>query len=314
MTKLESLIINSAPVRIITNWTKKVIVPRSEGLSLYEIGRFFIKELWNTKLNMRCAAVTYNFIVAIPPTMLFFFSLIPYLPLKDVQQTILNTLKLVIPNHKIYINLRNVIVDFMNNQQGGVLSVGILLTLFFSSNGMMGLLQSFEKTHLSVHKERSSFRMRWTAIKLTVLLMFVGLLSIVALIIQSAELNRLLLKIFGNVTGVRIVSLLIVVYMILYAISAIYKYGPSFKTRMKFISTGSVFATIMIITTTVVFFFLVNNFINYNKVYGSIGTLMAFMVWMWLNTFVILIGYELNVSIILGKLSREEDATAKKNK
>lgn len=314
MTKLETRILKSAPVRILTDWTKKIIVPRSEGLSVYEIGRFFIKELWNTKLNMRCAAVTYNFIVAIPPTMLFFFSLIPYLPLKDVQQTILDTLKLVIPNEKIYNNISMMIIDFMNNDRSGILSIGILLTLFFSSNGIMGLIQSFEKTHISVHKKRSDFMTRWTAIKLTVLLMFVGVIAIVALIIQSRELNNLLLKIFGNATAVRVVSLIIVVVGILYAISAIYKYGPSFTTRMKLISTGSVFATIMCIVTTVVFFFLVNNFINYNKVYGSIGTLMAFMLWMWLNTFVILVGFELNVSILLGKLSRDENVHTKKSK
>ena len=73
-------------------------------------------------------------------------------------------------------------------------------------------------------------------------------------------------------------------------------------------SVGAIFATVMSIVTTVVFFFLVNNFINYNKVYGSIGTLMAFMVWMWLNTFIIIIGYELNVSILLGKISRTQNA------
>lgn len=82
MTRLESLIINSVPVKIMTNWTKKVIVPGTDKLSVFEIGGFFIKEMRNTNLNERCAAVTYNFMMAIPPTMLFFFSLVPYLPLK----------------------------------------------------------------------------------------------------------------------------------------------------------------------------------------------------------------------------------------
>jgi len=69
-------------------------------------------------------------------------------------------------------------------------------------------------------------------------------------------------------------------------------------------SIGAFFATIMISIVTTVFFLLVNNFINYNKVYGSIGTLIAFMVWIWMNTILLLIGYELNVSILLGRLSK----------
>lgn len=313
MTKLEYLIVNSAPVRIFTNWTKKIIVPGADGLSVFEIGRFFIKEMRNTKLNDRCAAVTYNFLMAIPPTMLFFFSLIPYLPLRGVQNTILDTLKLIIPNHKIYMTISKMIIDFMNHERGEVLSIGILLALFYSSNGIMGLIRSFEKTHLSVHVERSGFRKRWVAIKLTIMLMFVITLSIVALIIQSRELNSLLLKVFGNPTIVRLFSAIIVIMVIQSAISVIYKYGPSFKRRTNFFSTGSVFATILIILTTIIFFFLVNNFINYNKVYGSIGTLMAFMGWVWLATLIILIGYELNVSILLGKISREENASVKKH-
>jgi membrane protein len=93
--------------------------------------------------------------------------------------------------------------------------------------------------------------------------------------------------------------------MMFCTIAIIYKYGPSYKEQVKFVSVGAVFATVVSIISTFVFFFLVNNFINYNKVYGSIGTLMAFMGWMWLNTLIILIGYELNVSILQGKISRE---------
>ncbi|MBS1771895.1 MAG: YihY/virulence factor BrkB family protein [Bacteroidetes bacterium] len=307
MTRLEQIILQSPPVKLVTNWTKKIIVPGADDLSLFEIGRFFFKEMRNAKLNVRCAAVTYNFLMAIPPTMLFFFSLVAYLPLKGVQKTILETLKLIIPNSKIYSNVSRMIVDFMNHQHGDILSIGILLTIFYSSNGIMGLIRSFEKSHLSMHVERSGFRKRWVAIKLTMMLIGVVLLSIVALVIQRNDINRLLINTFGEVAliSIKITSLIVVLGVVLCAIGVIYKYGPSYKEQVRFISVGSVFATVMSIVSTVVFFFMVNNFINYNKVYGSIGTLMAFMAWMWLNTFIILVGYELNVSILQGKISRE---------
>jgi membrane protein len=307
MTKIEALVVNSVPVRLLSNWTKRVRVPGSGGLSLFEIGRFFFIEMRNTKLNERCAAVTYNFMMAIPPSMLFFFSLVPYLPLKGVQRTILETLKMVIPNDKIYSNVRKMIVDFMNHQHGDILSIGILFTLFYSSNGIMGLIRSFEKSHLSMHVERSGFKKRWVAVKLTVMLMGVILLSIVALIIQRNDINQLLHSVFGGVVVVKVISLLIILTVIYCAIAVIYKYGPSYNERVSFFSTGAVFATLVFIISTIVFFFLVNNFLNYNKVYGSIGTLMAFMAWMWLSTLIILIGYELNVSILQGNISRKKN-------
>lgn len=311
MTKLEWAILNWAPVRITRDLAKKVKMPGADGLSLYEIGDFFFRELKNTKLNIRCAAVTYNFLMAIPPTLLVVFSLVPYLPLRDVQQTILSTLLLVTPNEKAYQSISSIIIDFMNKEQTGVLSFGILFTLFFSSNGMMGLINTFEKS-LPVYVKRNGFKKRWTAIKLTVMLIIVAILSLAVFIIQAEALNDILLRIFDNVAVLRIVSLILVSLIIFCMISVIYTYGPSLTQRFKFVSVGSVFATIMSIITTTVFFFLVNNFLHYNKVYGSIGTLMAFMVWMWLNTLVIILGYELNVSILLGKFSRSKDATGKK--
>lgn len=146
---------------------------------------------------------------------------------------------------------------------------------------------------------------RWTAIKLTVVLMLVALLSIVVLIIQSNVIDDLLLILFNNVIVVRIVSLIVVIFIIYTTISILYRFGPSLSQRVGFISPGAIVATTLSVTASTVFFFLVNNFIHYNKVYGSIGTLMAFMVWIWLNTLVILIGYDLNVSVLLVKKTRE---------
>jgi membrane protein len=198
-----------------------------------------------------------------------------------------------------------VVVDFMNKERGGLLSFGLLLALFFSSNGMMGLMRSFDRG-VPVYVKRSKLRRRWTAIKLTMILICVALLSLAVLIIQTSAVNELLLKVFNSVYAVKIFSLLIIILIIFFTISIIYVYGPSLSRRFHFISPGSVFATVMNVLTTTVFFFLVNNLLNYNKIYGPIGTLIAFMVWMWLNTFVILIGYEINIVILM---AREPDPT-----
>lgn len=307
---LQRIVDDWKPVRVVRGRARNIIVPGTEGLSLYEVTKFFYQGIRDSRLNVSCAAVTYNFLMAIPPSLLFLFSLVPYLPLKDAQDTILMVLRYVTPNNTAYINISTIIVDFMNNTQEGVLSFGLLLTIFFSSNGMMGLIRNFEKS-LPFYIRRSGLKKRWTAIKLTFMLMGVVIISLAALIIQSQALNDIILQIFDNTVVLRIVSLLIIGLLIFCAISVVYTYGPSLNHKFDFVSPGSVFATILSILTTIVFYFLVNNFINYSKVYGSIGSIMAFMVWLWLNTMVILLGYELNVSIMLAQTSKKNVPEAK---
>lgn len=306
MTRLELAILRWAPVHAIFKFAKRSFPLGFQGLSLYDVGRFFFIEIKSNQLDVRSAAVTYNFLMAIPPTLLFLFSLVPYLPLGNVHDTISTTIMQVMPATKVRESLIHVVDDFLSNERRDVLSFGILLTLYFSSNGMMGLMRSFDRT-LPVYVKRTKLKRRWTAIKLTVMLLCVALISLGVFIIQTSAVNGILLKIFDSILAVKLLSLFIVLAIIFCSISIIYTYGPSLTNRFPFISPGSVVATILNVVTTTVFFFLVNNFIHYNQVYGSIGTLIAFMVWMWLNTLVILLGYELNVSILLCKSSHAAD-------
>ena len=308
-------------LNVLFNWTmrrsfvhstKSIILPGFQGLSIYEVGKFFVREIKDARINEKVAAVTYNFVMAIPPTFLFLFSLVPYLPLKGKQHNILATLKIAIPNKNLYDNISKVVIDFMTKERKDVLSLGILLTLYFSSNGLMGLMRSFDGS-LSIHKKRSALARRWTALKLTFVLMCVLIVSISVLIAQGNLFNKWEQQIFHSLIVVKFTSFLILVMIIFFAISIIYAYGPSLTHKFKLVSAGSVFATIMIVIGTYVFFYLVNNTLNYNKVYGSLGTLIAFMVWIWLNTMIILIGYELNVSILLGKISQDKNVIDKKN-
>lgn len=306
MNRLQLTFYKSAPVQAVFRWARGVILPGINGASLYDVGHFFFREINKVKIQERAAAVTYNFLMAIPPTFLFLFSLVSYMPLKNIEPTIFSTIKLLTPNHRIYVTVRDVVNDFITRHHRNTLSFGILLVLFFSSNGMMGLMRSFDKS-LTLYKKRTGIQRRWTAIKLTVIMIGVIFITLAVLVIQSKKLNSWVLRVFHNVLAVKILSFIILMGVVFVAISIIYTYGPSLTHRFRFVSAGSVAATIASILATGAFFFMVNNFLNYNKVYGSIGSLIAFMVWVWLNTTIILLGYELNVSILLGKLSQEEN-------
>lgn len=306
MNKTEGHVYKNQPTRYLFRKAQGVIIPGLKGASLYDVGKFFMWEIRTLKLKERSAAVTYNFLMALPPTFLFLFSLLPYLPVNNVEQAILNTIKLITPNHNIYVSVRDVMKDFMGKPHTNILSFGIVLVLFFASNGVMGLMRSFDKSK-ALYKKRNGLQRRWTAIKLTIMLIGVSIAALSILVFQSKKLNPIILKTFHSIALLKFVSFVILILLIFSAISLLYTYGPSLTERIKFVSPGSVFATLASVIATTVFFFLVNNFLNYNKVYGSIGSLIAFMVWVWLNTNVILLGYELNVNILLGKLSREEN-------
>jgi len=284
----------------------KVILPGVQGASLFEVGKFFITEIKNVRLTERTAAVTYNFLMALPPTFLFLFSLIPFLPLYDVEHTILNTLKLITPNARFYESVSALITDFMHTQRNDVLSFGLLLALFFSSNGMMGLMRGFDNS-MALYKKRTGMQRRWTAIKLTLMLILMSITTLYVLILQNSSINDMLLQVFSNIIAIKIASYVILVSIVFVTYCLIYTYGPSLVERVPFVSAGAVFGTLASLLATSVFYFLVDHILNYNKVYGSIGTLIAFMVLVWLNTLIILLGFELNISIMLGKLFHQKD-------
>ncbi len=311
MTKLEIAIYKWPPVNSIIKRAKKIILPGLKGASLYEVVRYFFKEIGTLKLTEKAAAVTYNFLMAMPPTFLILFSIIPYLHLSGVEKTVLTTIQYLTPNSNAYNSVSAVVVDFMNTQRRGFLSFGIVLVLYFSSNGVMGLMRSFDRTE-SLYKKRTGLQRRLTAIKLTFVLIFQALVSLVVLILQVEKWNAWVLRTSHSVLAVKLLSILLLILIVFVAICIIYTYGPSLTQKVRFISAGSIFATVFAMLITWVFFYLVNNFINYNKFYGSVGTVTAFMVWVWLNVLVILIGYELNLSLMLGKLSHTEDEDADK--
>ena len=275
----------------------RIHLPGFRGHSFYEVGKTLFTNLRIHRLNVRGAAVTYNFFMAIPPSLLFFCSLIPYFPLKGAEASILTILKVITPNDRSYNSFRTIVVDFLNHERRDILSFGILSTFFFSSNGIMGLMRSFDRIQ-DLYVKRSGLKRRWTALKLTAIVLFVGILTIAALIIQTAYINSFIQTWLGHIVLIKVLTILIIVIMIYLVICMIYTYGPSLSKRFPFFSVGAFMATVLCVLLTVIFFALVKNVIHYNKVYGSIGTLMAFMVWLFLNTQVILLGFELNLSIL----------------
>lgn len=304
------------PLLPVFSGLNKILIPGAKGASVYDIGSAFFKSIQDIRLTERAAAISFNFLMAIPPSLIFLFSLVPYLPMDTVQETILNAIRMLSPNPKLFASVESIVVDFMNNKRRELISIGFLFTIFVSSNGVMGILRSFDRDS-PAQKKRTGMARRWKAIRLTLGLMLVFLISIALIIIQTSLLDKYLVDLVGGTSIIKLISWITLIFIIYITICILYKYGPSLHYKFRFFSTGALIATVLFIVISYGFFFIANHFVNYNKVYGSIGTLLMFMAWMFITGLVILIGYEINLAIMMypaRKIHEEKKALIHKRK
>jgi membrane protein len=240
--------------------------------------------------------------MAMPPLLLFFFSLVPYLPLPEgkIIATITEMINILSPNDKMKLSVGKLIRDFITHKKTVLLSFSVLLTLFYSSNGMMGLLNTFQKK-LPGFKQKKGIQLRLYSILLTLLLIALILLALFLMILQSWVVESLHIDFLQNSFFLKFVTYTLVVLLCFFIVSMIYRYGITTEKRFKLISPGSIIATFLIILTTTIFFYAVNNLVNYDKIYGSIGTLIIFMAWVNFIAQILLIGFELNSSIVVNR-------------
>lgn len=278
---------------------KRISLPGFEGMYLYDVGDFFLQRLKEGELQMRARAIAFSFFLALFPTIIFIFTLIPYIPIPAFPEKLLLLIKEFLPS-STYEAASGTIEDIVLHQRGGLLSFGFIFAIFVSSDGVLALMSWFNR---SFHgkDQRKGWNKRIMAIGLTLTLaLFV--FTAIGLLITSEILFSFLEKKDIMVNLAQIILLFIGKWTVLLllcfsAISLLYYFGPSKHEKVKFISAGSSLATMLIVITTLGFNYFINNFGQYNKIYGSIGTLIVILIWLYINMLVILVGYELNVSI-----------------
>jgi membrane protein len=296
---VERIISNSPPIRFLSEKSKKIILPGFDGVPLFDVIMFFKEQVRRVGLTERASAISYNFIMSIPPSCLFLFTLIPQLPFirrGQVKRQLHSIIRDIIPADTYNKGIISFVDSFFKDDHIALLSFGFLLLIFFASNGMMGLMRSFNKNYIGFEK-RTGLNARIVAIKLTVIIMGLILGCVLLLILQSAVLKMLGIRSVFVLTVIGVFRWLFLISLIFYAIAFIYKYAPAIQKRWKLLSPGAILATFLSILTTLGFSIFVNNFGKYNALYGSIGTILVLMIIIYINSLVLLIGYELNVSI-----------------
>jgi membrane protein len=289
---------------------KKITFSRFGNLSLYKFCKIFFHNIHEDEIFDRANSVAYNFILAIFPTVIFLFTLIPYITvyLPEVSnESIMEFIKDFTPSN-MYETISSTVLDIVSNQRGGLLTFGFIFALYLATNGMVALMRAFNACYRTVDR-RNWFRTRATAMGLTVMLSVVLFLAIILLVVGQVVINYFTTHVQDlaelNIDGLSIYFILTLRFLVIFivfflAISSIYYFGPAVHYNWNFFSIGSLFATFACLGITYGFSYYVANFASYNKVYGSIGTLIALMVWIQLMTMVLLFGYEINASLHYG--------------
>ncbi|GAB3996503.1 YihY/virulence factor BrkB family protein [Spirosoma daeguense] len=273
--------------------------PFNSQTTWYAFLKRMIHQIVDNDTSERAASVSYSLILAIFPTVIFFFTLIPYIPISDLEGQIMQFLKEVLPGDTFGM-VDTTIRDIISIQRSGVLSFGFFLALYSATSGLVALMQAFNSSYHSAEK-RGFFKIRGIAILLTFMLAIALILAVVILIIGGIVSDYLLH--FGILNNVVFVNLLAVGrYLVVFAvfvatISVIYRFGPNVTMKWRHIMPGAVTASVLIVLTTLGFSYYVSNFSSYNKVYGSIGTLIALMIWINLISLLLILGFEMNVAL-----------------
>lgn len=288
----------------IRQWSEQTKPPGFWGVPLYDVLVFLLIEIRKEAITVRANSLAFSFMLALFPTIIVLFTVLHYIPVDDFQNIMLKFFEEVLPLNA-YNSVEETLKDVINRPRGGLLSTGFILAIFFSSNGMMSLMRAFNKSyHAASFGRRSAFQSRWVAIKLTLLLGIMLLLSATFVIAGNAVINVIfdLLQV-KTFTYYAIITLKwIILISISYSIIAIiYRYGPATRRKFKFFTPGAIIATLLFIIISLGFSFFVNNFGTYNRLYGSIGTLIVIMLWLQINAVILLIGFELNASIAINR-------------
>ena len=286
---------------------KQIYIPGFQRVNLFQVGRFLFKQLNTLGLYDRASAISFNLIMALPAGFLFLFSIIPYFPKTfKVKKQILSVFKDISPNSSTYRFILDIINDLLS-QHVGVFSIGFLLLLFYSSNAMTGIIRSFDK---SIMQNKPFFlHQRMRALRLTLILMLLVFASLLVLVGQD-QLTILLRELF-NIERQTILPYWelirwgIIILLLFYGNAFIYKFAPHVKEKWPLLSPGAILSTSLMLSTTLGFSYWVNNFGSYSKIYGSIGTVLIVMTLIYINALILLIGFELNVSIEV--LKKEQD-------
>ena len=285
-------------------WSKRIVLPGFDGVPLFDVVSFLLKGLQESSLTTRASSLAFRFFLALFPAIIFLLSLLPYIPLDEFYFNLLIILDEFLPDEAFKM-AASTLDDLLNKKHDTLLSLGFIFAIYFASDGVNAMILEFNHSYHAIKKEVGFFKQRAISFLLLGILTLLMVVAIFLMVFYKVIINYLISNDWvssgislGTLAVIKMLALLIVFFT---GISSIYYFGNLQGGKFKFISAGSTLATGLMILLSAGFAYYVNNFATYNKVYGSIGTLIVVLLWLYFNSLVLLIGYELNASIAHAK-------------
>jgi membrane protein len=314
MSKSLREILSKIPVvNFLVDLLRKIKLPGLVGLSLYDLLELYAIGIFKGALTARASAIAFSFFTAIFPFLLFVLILIPYIPKEGFQLEFQQFLTSVLPPQTSDFFFTNIFENIENTERGGLLSSVFIISILLMANGVNSVFSGFENSYHQEHT-RNIFKQYLYALGVALILAmlviftvaFFGLFQLYVIHPLYEQFERLDYTSQGNeLFWVVLIKYLFFVFMVYITTATLYYYGTKSGKTSKFFSIGALFTTLLIILTSYLFGIYIENFSQYNKLYGSIGALLILLLYLWLNANLLLLGYELNATI--RRLKKNDD-------
>ncbi|PWH81466.1 ribonuclease BN [Algibacter marinivivus] len=303
-------------INILVRFFKQLKLPGLEGLSFYDLIELYITGIVKGALTTRASAIAFSFFTAIFPFLLFVLIIIPYVPIDDFKIEFLQFLESFLPPSTSDFFFQNIFENIDQSERGGLLSSVFILSILLMANGVNAVFSGFENSY---HEQltRNVFKQYMYALSIALILAFLLIITIIVLGYIQIYVVQELLNALENrgyevdssgVFWTNVVKYLFFVVMVYIATATLYYFGTREGKASKFFSIGAIFTTLLIMLTSYLFGIYIENFGQYNKLYGSIGALLILLFYLWLNANILLLGYELNASLqFLRKYPKKEE-------
>ena len=295
--EIEDKLLKIPVVRQLVLFGKSIKLPWLKGFSLYDLLELYTIGIVDGAISYRAAAIAFSFFMALFPFALFILNLIPFIPIKGFQDDFMAFVQQSVPP-TTFDAISKIINDILHNSHSGLLSTGFLMAIFLMANGVSAILGGFENSH-HVTLKRKYFRQYFISLGLSILLSLILLITVAAIVIFEVIIQETKIQdvLSSRIPLIEMERYVFVVAMILITTSILFKFGTKQESKRSFISIGAVFTTILIVLSSYFFGIWVVRFSKYNQLYGSIGTLLIVMFYIWINSMILLLGFDLNATI-----------------
>jgi membrane protein len=295
--EIENKLVKFPVIKQLVQLGKSIKLPWLHGLSFYDLLELYFIGIVEGAVSYRAAAIAFSFFMALFPFALFILNLIPYIPIAGFQDDFMDFVHQSLPP-TTFDAVSKIINDILHNSHSGLISTGFFMAIFLMANGVNAILGGFESSH-HVTLKRKFIGQYLISLALSIILALLLIITVAAIVIfevfiQKSKIQDVLSDSIPLIEMGRYAFLLL---MILITTSILFKFGTKQETRRSFFSIGAVLTTILIIISSYFFGIWVVKFSKYNELYGSIGTLLIVMFYIWINSMILLLGFELNATI-----------------